>query len=300
MLCGYSLALVVDRRRAVLAGLALVPFVIGAILLFGRDNENKDLWVEMPKNLAFVAAPLLLGVAVRNRRDYAAALLERAETAERTREEEAARRVSEERLRIAQDVHDVVAHAMVAINVQAGVGLHLLDRDVQRARQTLADIRQASGDALTDLRATLGVLRSSGDEAPVAPALSLADLADLVAGVRSAGVEVSLSLDPLALEVPSGVGTTGYRIVQEALTNVVRHAGSARALVEVAREDGRVVISVDDTGGASPPAAIAGTGNGVRGMTERAALVGGTVEAGPHGAGWRVRAVLPVLPVLPS
>lgn len=290
MLCGYSLALVVDRRRALLAGLVLVPFVVGALVLF--SHEPRDVLVGLPQNLAFVAAPLLLGVAVRNRRDYLAALLDRAETAERTREEEAARRVSEERLRIAQDVHDVVAHAMVAINVQAGVGMHLLDRDPERARRTLADIRQASGDALTDLRSTLGVLRSS--EAPVAPAQSLADLSELAAGLRSAGLDVALHLDPGALSVSSGTGTTGYRIVQEALTNVVRHAGSAHARIDVRRLDGQVVISVDDDGPTEPrPPAPAGSGNGVRGMSERAAALGGTVEAGPHGDGWRVRAVLP-------
>jgi len=245
----------------------------------------------VPKNLGFIAAPFLLGVAVRNRNAYLAVVLDRAETAERTREEEAARRVSEERLRIAQDVHDVVAHAMVAINVQAGVGLHLLDRDPEQARQTLADIRAASGDALVDLRSTLGVLRS---DPPTAPAQSLADLADLAAGLRSAGVAVALELDPSALTVSAGVGATGYRIVQEALTNVVRHAGSAHARVGVRRQDGHVVIEVDDPGPAGPrPPAPAGSGNGVRGMTERAAAVGGTVEAGPHGAGWRVRAVLP-------
>ena len=157
MLCGYSLALVADRRRVVLAGSALVPAVVAAILLFSDDRTLLD--AEIPKNLAFVAAPLLLGVAVRNRRDYLAALVDRAETAERTRDEEARRRVGEERLRIARDVHDVVAHAMVAINVQAGVGAHLLDRDPEQARRTLQDIEKVSGEALSDLRSTLGMLR---------------------------------------------------------------------------------------------------------------------------------------------
>ena len=157
MLCGYSLALAVDRRRVVLAGLALVPAVVAAILIFSDDRTLLN--AEIPKNLAFVAAPLLLGAAVRNRRDYLAALVDRAETAERTRDEEARRRVGEERLRIARDVHDVVAHAMVAINVQAGVGAHLLDRDPEQARRTLKDIEKVSSEALSDLRSTLGVLR---------------------------------------------------------------------------------------------------------------------------------------------
>ena len=160
MLCGYSLALVADRRRLVVAALVLVPAVLGAILLYSDHRTLVD--PEVPKNLVFVAAPLILGRAIRNQRKYLAALVDRAETAERTRDEEALRRVGEERLRIARDVHDVVAHAMVAINVQAGVGAHLLDRDPEQARRTLKDIEKVSSEALSDLRSTLGMLRGRG------------------------------------------------------------------------------------------------------------------------------------------
>ena len=133
MVAGYSVALVSSRRTTILVGLALVPPVVFAIAFFGHDDVLFQT-AEIPKNLAYVAAPLLLGSAQRERRAAHAALVDRAETAERTRDEEARRRVGEERLRIARDVHDVVAHAMVAINVQAGVGAHLLDRDPERAR----------------------------------------------------------------------------------------------------------------------------------------------------------------------
>ncbi len=306
MVAGYSLALATSRRTTVLTGLALIPPVVFAIVYFGHDTTR--LLSEIPKNLAFVAAPLLLGSAQRERRAAHAALIDRAETAERTRDEEARRRVGEERLRIARDVHDLVAHAMVAINVQAGVGAHLLDRDPEQARRTLADIKKVSGEALADLRATLGTLRAPGEDpgdeaAPVLPTQGLGgELDDLGASLRSAGIEVDLDVDPGTATVPAAVAATGYRIVQEALTNVVRHAHGSRATVRVAHEDGRVVIDVTDDGagagvgaGGSGAAVPDGSGHGVRGMRERALAAGGTLEAGPRaGGGWRVRATLPV------
>ena len=294
MLCGYSLALVADRRRVVLAGLALVPAVVAAILVFSDHRTLID--GEIPKNLAFVAAQLLHGAAVRNRRDYLEALEDRAETAERTREEEARRRVGEERLRIARDVHDVVAHAMVAINVQAGVGAHLLDRDTERARRTLEDIKKVSGGALADLRSTLGVLRedAAADDAPVRPAQGLGELDELGESLRTAGIEVDLDVDPATATLPAAVTSTGYRIVQEALTNVVRHASGSHVRVRVTRDEDRLVIEVQDDGSGEDLAAPAGSGQGVRGMRERAQAAGGTLEAGPQaGGGWLVVATLP-------
>ncbi len=301
MVAGYSIALARDRRTTIITGLALVPPVIAAIALFGHDDVLFRT-AEIPKNLAFVAAPLLIGSAVRERRAAHDALVERAETAERTREEEALRRVGEERLRIARDVHDVVAHAMVAINVQAGVGAHLLDRDPERARRTLQDIKKLSGEALDDLRATLGALRTDEDEvAPVRPAQGLrdlGDLGDLGESLRSAGVEVEVDIAPATRTLPASVTTAGYRIVQEALTNVVRHASGSRAHVRVAREGDQVVIEVRDDGRGVVPAGATsapGTGSGVRGMRERALAAGGTLEAGPlDDGGWRVLATLPV------
>ena len=200
-------------------------------------------------------------------------------------------------------MHDVVAHAMVAINVQAGVGAHLLDRDPEQARRTLQDIKKLSGEALDDLRATLGTLRPPDDDeaAPVRPAQGLReldDLGELGESLRSAGVEVDVDIDPATRTLPASVTTTGYRIVQEALTNVVRHASGSRAQVRVTQEDDRVVIDVRDDGRGVVPvgaAAAPGTGSGVRGMRERALAAGGTLEAGPlDGGGWRVLATLPL------
>lgn len=299
MLAGYCVAVAHSRRTTVAVGLALVPPVVFAIIHFGHGTSH--LPSEIPKNLAFVAAPLLLGSAERERRAAHRALLDRAETAERTRDEEARRRVGEERLRIARDVHDVVAHAMVAINVQAGVGAHLLDRDPEQARRTLEDIKKVSGEALADLRGTLGALRTPYDDdtAPVAPTQGLAELDDLGESLRSAGVDVDVDIDPAAATVPAAVAATGYRIVQEALTNVVRHAGGARARVRVARQEDRVVIDVTDDGGVATAATASvaapdGAGHGIRGMRERALAAGGTLDAGPHDGGWRVHASLPV------
>lgn len=304
MMAGYAVALAYDRRTTILTGLLLVPFVVAAIAIFGHGTALFTA-TEVPKNLAFVAAPLLLGSAVRERRAAHAALVDRAETAEQTREEEARRRVGEERLRIARDVHDVVAHAMVAINVQAGVGAHLLDRDPESARRTLEDIKRVSGGALHDLRATIGTLRTDDESEPalVAPTQSLHELGDLSASLRSAGIGVDLDIDPRVASLPVAVTATGYRIVQEALTNVVRHAHGAHAIVRVEQLQGNVVIDVRDDGLGdgldigldARSAGPLGTGNGLRGMRERAMAAGGSLEAGPQAAGgWRVVATLPV------
>lgn len=297
MITGFFLATLVDRRIAILVGIALAPFVLLALVLF---NDDGLLTLETAKNLGFIALPVSLGIAVRERRASVAALVERAESAERSREEEALRRVSEERLRIARDVHDVVAHAIVAINVQAGVAAHLLDRDREQARRTLLDIKRVSGEALGGLRSTLGVLRDAdGDEdaapAPVTPAGGVGDLPELRDSLRGSGVDVALDIDPSIDALPAMVGTTSYRIVQEALTNVLRHAPSSTARVSLRREGDTVLIEVTDDGaGERSPAAAPGTGNGVRGMQERASALGGDLVAGPReGGGWRVLATLP-------
>jgi signal transduction histidine kinase len=279
----YSLGVAWGLRRAVVAGLLTAPVVLAVI---GFKSPHGLVTWETPKNLGLVALPLALGVSEHSRR--------------RVHEEETRGRVGEERLRIARDVHDVVAHAMVAINVQAGVGAHLLDRDPEQARSTLLDIKRTSGEALTDLRSTLGVLRDPEDDedVPVQPALSLRELDNLRSSLGNAGLGLVLDVDPATAGLPASVDATCYRIVREALTNVLRHASSDEALVRVRREADRVVIEVEDDGiGRRTPVngTVPGTGNGLRGMRERALAVGGTLdaEARPQG-GWRVAASLPV------
>jgi signal transduction histidine kinase len=206
------------------------------------------------------------------------------------REQETLRRVADERLRIAQEIHDVVAHAMTAVNVQAGVAAHLLDRDPGQVHGALRDIKRVSGEALDELRATLEVLRDPNQAAPLAPAGDLADLQRLADGLRAAGVTVALDVGELG-EVSPAVGHAGYRIVQEALTNIARHSGASAVRVGVAREHGALSIEVSDDGrgaGDSPP------GNGLAGIRERARALGGAMSCGPgeHG-GWVVRVRLP-------
>jgi signal transduction histidine kinase len=175
------------------------------------------------------------------------------------------------------------------------VAAHLLERDPGQAYDALRNIKHTSGAALTDLRSTLDVLRDPSAAAPLGPPAGLGDIAELTGGLRSAGVTVTLDVDS-AVDVPAAVQSVAYRIVQEALTNVARHAGASRATVSVHRSPGAIAVDVTDDGAATPDALTAETpGNGVRGMTERAAALGGTLEAGrADGGGWRVQALLPI------
>jgi signal transduction histidine kinase len=293
MLALFTMAERGSRTLALAIGVALVPI---GLLTTALRSDGTLLRVETLKTLAIVALPVAIGMAVRDRRAFVEAMRERAERAEASREEEALRRVGEERLRIARELHDVVAHAMVAINVQAGVAAHLIDRDPGTAHRSLAEIKRVSGEALTDLRSTLGVLREPRDAAPTRPAGTLAAVPDLVQSVRAAGLDVTLTLEIAAAPpLPTAVEGAAYRILQEALTNVLRHAPAAgRVVVAVAlRGEGLEVEVVDDgDGGAAPHP---GSGNGLRGMHERAEVLGGTVRSGPREAGgWAVSAQLPV------
>jgi signal transduction histidine kinase len=239
----------------------------------------------------WVVGSVLFGEANRLRSAQLRTVEARAEFAERTREEEARRRVAEERLRIARDVHDVVGHSLATIALQAGVAEHLLDGREDRARESMAAIRRLSRDALREVSAMLGVLREDDGAAARAPAPDVEQLPRLVADMRSAGLQVELELADG--RVPEVVGGAAYRIVQESLTNVVRHAGDgARARVRVIAGDHGVEVEVSDDGrGAAPDSH---DGNGLTGMRERAAALGGSFEAGgAPGGGYRVRALLP-------
>jgi signal transduction histidine kinase len=214
----------------------------------------------------------------------------------RTREEEARRRASEERLRIAQELHDVLAHNISLINVQAGVALHLMDEQPEQARTALTAIREASKDALGELRSVLDILRQSGEAPPRSPIAGLDDLPRLVAGAEAAGLVVRTDIRPLQRPLPPGVDLAAYRIVQEALTNVTRHARARTATVRIAYDNGALVVEVLDDGvGMIATSPSVGGGNGLPGMRERAAALGGDLQAGPGPAGgFVVRATLPV------
>ncbi len=223
----YTVAASTDRPTTWRLGLLTMTVLTGTAMAAGPlpwyAQENLAI-------LAWTGIGATAGDAVRSRRAFVQAIRERAERAERTREEEARRRVAEERLRIARDLHDVVAHHIALVNVQAGVAAHVMDKRPDQAKEALAHVREASRHALGELRATVGLLRQSGDpEAPTEPAPGLDRLDELAATFRNAGLRVEVARADQGTELPAAVGLAAYRIVQEALTNVQKHAGAARA-----------------------------------------------------------------------
>ncbi|MCY9785394.1 sensor histidine kinase [Nocardiopsis sp. EMB25] len=243
--------------------------------------------------VAWVLVVLCSAEVMRWRAEYQRADAERAAEATRTREEELLRRAADERLRLARDVHDTVAHNISLINVQAGTALYLMENEPERAAEALATIKATSKDTLTELRGMLGVLRSADEAAPRSPVRGLDRVGELVEGARRAGIEVRVETAGRPRRLPVGTDTAAYRTVQEALTNVVRHSGAASATVRIDHRDTSLDIEVTDDGHGTvgPPE----HGNGITGMAERAALLGGTVDARPlDGGGFRVRAHLPL------
>nr|WP_246260158.1 sensor histidine kinase [Streptomyces typhae] len=278
-----------------MTGLTGIAMLAGPLPWYAQENLAIFAWTGM------AAAA---GDAVRSRRAFVDAIRERAERAERTREEEAGRRVAEERLRIARDLHDVVAHHIALVNVQAGVAAHVMDKRPDQAKEALAHVRDASRSALGELRATVGLLRQSGDpEAPTEPAPGLGRLDDLVDTFRHAGLPVDVARGDAGPTPPAAVDLAAFRIIQEALTNVQKHAGEhAKAEVSVVRVGPNLEITVLDDGAGHEPGdpgageeADRGGGHGLLGMRERVSALGGRCSAGPrYGGGFRVHAILPV------
>ena len=231
-----------------------------------------------------------LGRAGRLRVDLANA---RAEAAE----EAAARRSSEERLRISRELHDIIGHSLGTIAVQAGVGRHLMETDPEKAAEALDSIAKISRDSLDEVRSVVAALRD--DEPSYRPALSIADLPDLIETVRSTGLAVELKLPDDLEAIPRQTGAAVYRITREALTNVVRHAHASHASVQVDHDDGRVEVAIrdDGAGAANGRAPDYGAGHGIAGMRERAEAFGGSLSAGPASdGGFLVTASLPIGP----
>jgi signal transduction histidine kinase len=309
MVAIYTVALDSSRRFTVaVASITAMVLAVSGVA-FGERWWLSPVIVSSVAQTGLAAA---VGEAVRSKRAYVAAIEERAHRAERTREEEAARRVMEERLRIARELHDVLAHHVALINVQAGVAAHVLETEPDQAREALAHIRQAGRSALEELRTTVGLLRQ-----PSAPA-DLADLADpgtapgdvpetapepvpgldrlpqLVASFTATGLRVEQHVEGRPRGLPATVDLAAYRIVQEALTNVRKHAPGATAVVRLGYLPGRFRVEVTDSGTSAPAGAGAGTGHGLLGMRERALSVGGVFSANPEpDSGFRVTAVLP-------
>jgi signal transduction histidine kinase len=287
----YAVATQVSARRAVVAAavtLAVLMTATAANNPFGQiSGGGFDIIPFM------VVAALFAGIAVANRRAYVASIRDRAE-------QDARRQVDEERLRIARELHDVVAHTMATINVQAGVAAHVLPTKPEAAAEALQSIKTASKEGLRELRAILNVLRQADDADPVQPAPGLARLDALVEGARRAGLPVTFTVTGELFPLPAAVDLAAYRIVQESLTNVIRHAGPAEAAVSLSYRPDELEIDVTDTGhgpqaSTGPGAAGSPAGHGLAGMRERAASVGGTVQTGMRpGGGYQVTALLPV------
>ncbi|HET6750391.1 MAG TPA: sensor histidine kinase [Actinomycetes bacterium] len=289
----YTVAAEGDGQRSLrLVTVAIAVLTVGWLLAADLQPFNAAGWMLFRIGTAVMAAAL--GESVRTRRALATEAQQRAERAERTREQEARRRVDAERLRIAREVHDTVAHAIAVINVQAGVTAHVLDRRPQQARETLVTIEQTSARALGELRAILGVLRDPDDGD--APAPGLRRVEELAGMARQAGLDVEVEVGAPPRELPSAVDQAAYRIVQEAITNVIRHAGRARVLVSVSYGPGDLELRVADDG-RGPSGGADRAGRGIVGMRERAGLLGGELTAGPRpGGGFQVLARLPLPP----
>nr|WSY57954.1 histidine kinase [Streptomyces sp. NBC_00886] len=288
----YTVAVTGSTRRTVTIGCS----VVGLMLVLKADHGMAGV-AESFQITGWIVSMLVLGGYLRVHRQLTTTALERAERAERTREEEARRRVAEERLRIARDLHDLLAHSITLIGVQTSVAAHVLTADPERldraaVAKALDDIAGTCRSARGELRTTLEVLRDHGPLDERGPLPGLDGLPDLAGTARAAGAKVDLSV--VAVDVPAAVGAAAYRIVQEALTNAVRHGGRTDLTVRVGvhEQDGALRVDVTDDG--------AGTGDGTPGfglvgMRERVRSVGGTLDAGPLDTrGFSVSAVLPL------
>ena len=290
LIVAFFTAVQARQRAAAVASLVIgyvasiwPPWLIGSP---GHATARFAVWLA-------VLLLFLLAVAevIRARGQRTAAL-------EQSRQEELRRRAGEERMRIARDVHDVVAHNISVINVQANTALHLMDRQPDRARSALTTINEVSGQALVELRSVLGVLRAVDEGAPRAPAPGLARLGDLADTAAAAGLAVRVEESGQPVPLPADVDLAAYRIVQEALTNSARHSGGTNATIRIAYREDALVLDIHDDGArrpGRPPGQPRGTGSGIAGMTERAAALGGTLQAGPRpGGGFAVQARLPL------
>jgi signal transduction histidine kinase len=288
----YALALRRGRRAQLLAGVAAVAAVLVADLL----HSGRPGIVQTLGHVLLVAIPLLAAEAIRTHRSYLSLLTERLALAERAREQEAERRVEQERMRIARELHDVVAHTLTEINVQAAAAAERAEQGV--ARTALERIEQASHGAIGELRGILGVLRDSDASGPSrAPTPGVRDVAELVERARESGLDVQM--EPTGAErarLSDGASLAAYRIVQESLTNARRYAPGATVRVSLNYDASELSLTVENAQGVGSNGKPDTHGVGIAGMRERATAIGGTFEAGPTAHGFLVQARLPCEP----
>jgi signal transduction histidine kinase len=282
----YSIAAHTNRRNGWTCALAAASVVYAAAVIASAGWRPDVLAV-----FAWIFMAAAVGDAARTHRAYVAEVEARAHRAEQSREQEAQRRVIDERLRIARELHDVVAHHIAVISVQAGAATHVLERRPDQVGPVLAHIRDASDLVLKEISSVVGVLRNSDEQTSTEPAPGLSRLPDLVGALEAAGFSVRQQLRGEARELPAMVDLAAYRIVQEGLTNAHRY-GDGRAALLVEYAPSGVILEI--TNDIRPDRETTGTGYGLLGMRERATAAGGTVTAGPLGDGrFRVHAVLP-------
>ncbi|MQA80245.1 MAG: two-component sensor histidine kinase [Streptosporangiales bacterium] len=307
MIALYHLAVTRDDRRGLLVAGGLTALVLVAAPTVVTFASWWDASGSHGPHAAVAAAcglALAAGDAARSRRDYLAEVEERAHRAERSREEEARRRVTEERLRIARDLHDSMGHHLAVINAQAGMAVHVFHEQPATGLQALGHIRQASRAALDDLRDTVGLLRQPGEPAaPTEPTVGICGVSDLVSKFRGSGMRVEHEVYGRVRPLPPAADLTAYRVVQESLTNVQKHAEGAAVRVQLSFGPEALHVVVEDKGNGRPPPAtevtsppaLNGAGHGIVGMRERVSAVGGSLEAGSRpGGGFQVSAVLPM------
>jgi len=291
VVAAYTVAVQTDRRTAWVAGGIAAAAVFAAIV--ARSGEG---WFGPPLGvIAWIGMAIAVGDATRSRRAYVAAVEERARRAEQTREEEARRRVAEERVRIARDLHDVVAHHIAVISMHAGLAELSVSSRPEQASTSMGHVRQSAQTVLEELATILAVLRQNGDaDAPTEPVRGLSQLGELLGSAAAAGLRVEHRQLGDARALPDTVDQAAYRIVQEALTNAHKHGAGGTADLSIAFRPDAVVVDVGNPVAAAP--VLSGsTGHGLTGMRERALTVGGSLAAGPEGTDrFRVHAVLPV------
>ena len=284
-----------QKTAFVVTAAAIVALLCTALI---ASPAGEPLTMEVIGTVAWLLLPAALGGAARLRLAYLAAAHDRAEYAEKTNEEEARRRVADERMRIARELHDVVAHHLALANAQAGTVAYLMDNDPGRARTMAGDLGGTIVSALEELKTTVGLLRQADDpDSPLEPAPGLAQLPGLADSFCSAGLAVTVITAGEPRPLPAGADLAAYRIIQEALTNVARHAAVSEARVRLAYGADRLRIVITDEGAGPSPALAPTSGYGLIGMRERALSVGGRLDAGPRPAGgFEVLADLPLQP----
>jgi signal transduction histidine kinase len=289
----YAAGAHLEGRRGLL-GLALA---VATVITVAAIYDPNDIFFPVT---FFCIVPWLVGRTLRNHTLLARELAEKAERAEHARAEEERRAIAAERSRIARELHDVLAHSLSVMVVQSGAARRIVERDPERATEVAALVEQTGREALVELRHLFGpVRRGEGEELSGPPSITRLD--QLAARARAAGLSVELGVEGTPVDLPPGVDLTAYRVVQEALTNTLKHAGRAHATVRVAYEPNEVVIAVEDDGTPGEGALDESGGHGLLGMRERVGLYGGAIQAGPREqGGYAVRARLPTRPLVPA